>query len=74
MSDDPIEMMAANDNDTDTVFVGSGDIFVDLGFDREDAERATAALREFYAKGGRRFEDFKSELDHALQTQEKGNG
>lgn len=66
-----VAMMAAA-NDNDAAFVGSGNIFVDLGFDREEAERAIIALREFYAKGGRRFEDVKAELDHALQTQGEG--
>ena len=52
--------IAANDNDVQ-VFVGSGNIFADLGL--EDADRAIVALAEFHAKGGRRFEDFKAELD-----------
>jgi uncharacterized membrane protein len=55
-------MHAANDNEVE-ITEGSGNIFADLGLD--DAERAMEALREFYAKGGRRYEDFKAELEAA---------
>lgn len=51
----------ANDNEDRRIIHGSGYIFRDL--DLEDADRAMEALREFHAKGGRRFEDFKAELD-----------
>lgn len=55
----------ANDNDDLRVIQSSGNIFRDL--DLEDADAALKALREFHAKGGRRFEDFKAELT-ALTT------
>lgn len=52
----------ANDNAV-PIYEGSGNVFLDLGFDADEAARATVALAEFHAKGGRRYEDFKAELD-----------
>ncbi len=51
----------ANDNEDMRVIHGSGNIFRDL--DLDDADAAMEALIEFHAKGGRRFDDFKAELD-----------
>lgn len=55
------EWKAANDNAH--VTVGSGNVFLDLGFEAGDAERAMAALAEFRDRGGVRFKGFKAELD-----------
>jgi uncharacterized membrane protein len=51
----------ANDNDDLRIIRGSCNVFRDI--DVEDADAAMEALREFHAKGGTRFEDFKAELD-----------
>lgn len=57
-----VEREAANDNVDCRITHGSGNVFVDLGFDKEAAERAVAALSEFHAKGGRSLADIKAEL------------
>jgi uncharacterized membrane protein len=51
----------ANDNHDTRIIHGSGNVFRDL--DLDDADAAMEALREFYAEGGRRYEDFKADLD-----------
>jgi hypothetical protein len=51
----------ANDNEIPITY-GSGNVFIDLGFEADEAERAVAALREYRANGGKSFDDFKREL------------
>ena len=70
-TDSMVEKMAraaANDNDDLRITDGSGNVFRDL--DLRDADEAMAALKEFHAKGGIRFSDFKAGLDAALKEGE----
>lgn len=53
---------AANDNNV-PVTHSSGNVFLDLGFDADEAARAVVAMAEYHKKGGKSFEDFKAELD-----------